>query len=97
MPVSLYSRYYHLDSIETGNAAAIEQRLLPKTPAPANSLLHTIVGNETFDQLAFHYYGRADLWWRIADANPGLFPLAWKAGDTVIIPPLQPATQTPRR
>ena len=50
----------------------------------------------TLDLLARRYYGREDLWWRIADANPARFPLDWKAGDRLLVPPLRIATRTPR-
>ena len=61
---------------------------------PPDSLLHTVVGAETVDFLAWRYYGREDLWWRIADANPGLRPFALTPGQTIAIPPLRIATQT---
>jgi hypothetical protein len=56
-----------------------------------------VTRGETFDQLAFLYYGREDLWWRIADANPARFPLDWTPGITVVIPPLRVATRTAGR
>jgi nucleoid-associated protein YgaU len=62
-----------------------------------DSLLHTVIAGETLDQLAFTYYGREDLWWRIADANPARFPLDLSPGDTLIIPPLRAATRTAGR
>jgi nucleoid-associated protein YgaU len=60
-------------------------------------VIHTIIGGETLDALAARYYGREDLWWRIADANPLRFPLDWRPGDTVVIPPVRIATRVPRR
>lgn len=97
MPVSIYSRYYGLDTIEVAGKISLAQR--PAVPAETypDSIKHTVVGNETLDELAARYYGRPDLWWRIADANPGRFPLAWQPGDTLVIPPLRVATRTPRR
>ncbi|PCC73777.1 hypothetical protein [Nannocystis exedens] len=50
-----------------------------------------LVGEETLDQLAKQYYGREDLWWRIADANPARHPADWRAGDALVIPPLTAA------
>jgi phage tail protein X len=58
---------------------------------------HTLVGNETLDLLAKKYYGREDLWWRIADANPGRFVWDWQPGETIAIPPIRVATRMPRR
>lgn len=97
MPVSLYSRYYGLETVEIDGATSLGQRpAVPQETYP-DSLIHTVVGGETLDQLAARYYGREDLWWRIADANPGLFPMDWEPGDTLIIPPIRVATRTPRR
>jgi nucleoid-associated protein YgaU len=97
MPASIYSRYYELDTVEVDGRVGFVQRL---TGAPAtypDGLVHTIVGGETLEQLAARYYGRAELWWRIADANPGRFPLDWGPGDTLFIPPIRVATRMPRR
>jgi phage tail protein X len=59
--------------------------------------MHTLIGGETLDQLAFQYYGREDLWWRIADANPGRFSFDWQPGETLVIPPIRIASRVPRR
>ncbi len=97
MPVSRYSRYYGLNKIEQGRGVGLVQRPTVSVTAPADSIAHTIVGGETLDQLAAHYYGREDLWWRIADANPGRFPFDWRPGDTLMIPPIRIATRVARR
>jgi hypothetical protein len=36
--------------------------------------------------MAYQAYGRADLWERIADANPIKPEWAWQAGDVLLIP-----------
>lgn len=95
MPVSRYSRYNGLAAFECNGKLALAGRPPPQ-PAPPDSIRHVIVGGETLDELAGRYYGREDLWWRIADANPTRFPLDWQPGDTVCIPPLRLATRTPR-
>jgi nucleoid-associated protein YgaU len=97
MPISIYSRYYGLDTVEENGRISLAQRPAIPSEAFPDSIIHTVVGNETIDQLAARYYGREDLWWRIADANPNKFPLDWKPGDTLVIPPIQVATRTPRR
>ena len=97
MPVSIYSRYYGLETVEARGRLSLAQRLTGPPETYPDSIQHTLVGAETLDQLAAHYYGRAELWWRIADANPGRFPLDWEAGDTIVIPPIRVATRTPRR
>jgi hypothetical protein len=97
MPVSIYSRYYGLDSVSSGGRVSLAQRVFEPEETWPEAIIHTLVGEETLDQLAAHYYGREDLWWRIADANPPRFPLDWQAGDTLVIPPIQVATRTLRR
>ena len=97
MPVSRYSRYHGLPQVEQGGVVSLALR--PATPGetPGDSIAHVLIGGETFDLLAARYYGRADLWWRIADANPKRFPLDWRPGETVIIPPIRIATRVARR
>lgn len=95
--LSLYSRYYGSDVVEVNGEPSLAQRLTGPLPEPAGSLRHMVTGRETLDQLAKTYYGREDLWWRIADANPHVYPLDWRAGDELVIPPLRVATRTPRR
>jgi|SRR3954469_11897001 nucleoid-associated protein YgaU len=97
MAVTLYSRYYGLGTVTIDGKLSLEQRPIPPIVDYPDSLLHVVVGGETLDQLAFTYYGREDLWWRIADANPGRFPLDWAPGDTLVIPPLRVATRTAGR
>ena len=97
MPLSPYSRYHGLPGVELDGSLSLTQRPPVAARAPADSLSHTLVGGETLEKLAAHYYGRADLWWRIADANPGRFPLDWQPGDVVVIPPIRTATRVARR
>jgi hypothetical protein len=97
MSISIYSRYYNLGTVEVDGRVSLAQRLTGPPETYPDSILHTLVGGETLDQLAAHYSGREDLWWRIADANPARFPLAWQPGDTLVIPPLRVATRMPRR
>lgn len=97
MPVSRYSRYYNLDTVEQEGKVSLSLRPLVPMETPIDSITHIVVGGETLDQLAARYYGREDLWWRIADANPGRFPLDWRPGDSVVIPPIRIATRVARR
>ncbi len=97
MTTSIYSRYHKQSLIETGGKVSQTQRLTTVPEEYPDSLLHEVVGNETLDQLAKKYYGREELWWRIADANPAKFPWDWQAGDILVIPPIRVATRTPRR
>jgi nucleoid-associated protein YgaU len=97
MAVTIYSRYYGLETVTIDGERSLAQRPIPPLVDYTDSLLHVMKAGETLDQLAFVYYGREDLWWRIADANPTKFPLDWAPGDTVVIPPLRVATRTASR
>lgn len=97
MAVSTYSRHYGLPSLERRGKVSLGQRLTTVPEPTSDSLLHTLIAGETLDHLAAVYYEREDLWWRIADANPGRFPLDWQPGDVLVIPPIRIATSTPRR
>lgn len=97
MPVSIYSRYYGLPTLECDGRVSLVQRPPPEPRSYPDSLVHICVGGETLEQLAKTYYGREDLWWQIADANPSRFALDWKPGDALVIPPLRVATRTRRR
>jgi hypothetical protein len=97
MTVTLYSRYYGLDTVSIDGKPSLDERPIPPIVSYPDSLLHVVKRGETLDQLAFLYYGREDLWWRIADANPTRFALDWAPGETVVIPPLRVATRTAGR
>jgi phage tail protein X len=96
MALSLYSRYRKLDTVNADGRISLSQRPAPSADTPPDSIVHTVIGRETLDLIAWRYYGREDLWWRIADANPGLAPLALTPGQLVAIPPLRVATRTER-
>jgi tail protein X len=96
MALSRYSRYYGLPIVPFDRTSSLALRITPLPVTYPDSLVHVIIGGETLDQLAERYYGREDLWWRIADGNPGKAPLDWRAGESLMIPPLRIATRTPR-
>jgi nucleoid-associated protein YgaU len=97
MAATIYSRYYGLDAVSLDGKLSLAQRPIPKVEGYPDGLVHVVVGGETLDQLAFKYYGREDLWWRIADANPGRSPLDLRPGDPLVIPPLRVATRAAGR
>jgi hypothetical protein len=97
MAASIYSRYHGLAAVQSGGRVSLALRPPPRLKTYPDSLMHVVIGDETLEQLAYKYYGREDLWWRIADANPGRFPLDWKPGETICIPPLRVATRTAAR
>ncbi len=98
MPGHPFSRYRNLPVIEVGGRRAVAQRpeRLP-TDAAAGSADYVVVGGETLDMLAARFYGREELWWRIADANPTQFLFELHAGDRLVIPPVRVATTTDRK
>lgn len=82
------SRHFGLPLVEVGGRVTPALRLLDPAADPGETLDHTLIAGETLDLLAQRYYGREDLWWRIADANPPRFPGDWKPGEVLRIPPL---------
>jgi nucleoid-associated protein YgaU len=97
MPTSIYSRYHGLATVKIDGDVSLVQRPPALEQDYPDSLVHELVGGETLDQLAKRYYGREDLWWRIADANPRRFPYDWAPGDKLVIPPIRVATKTAAR
>ena len=94
MARSLYSRYRNLASVNVDGRVSLARRPSATAIVPADSIVHTVIGRETLDLLAWKYYGREDLWWRIADANPDIAPFLLSPGQTLAIPPLRIATRT---
>lgn len=113
MPVSAFSRYYDSKTIKTPGpygrklVTSLTLRLLEEPEEFPDSIIHTVIGEETLDQLSQQYYGCESYWWRITDVNemcpdegpastePRLFRL--QAGDRLVIPPVRTATRFPRR
>jgi len=48
---------------------------------------HTVRSGQTLSDIAVEYYGSANQWTKIRDANPGIDPYKLKPGTTLIIPP----------
>jgi nucleoid-associated protein YgaU len=92
--LSLYSRYRDLPAVSVDGRVSLTQRPPASATLPPDSIIHTVIGRETLDLLAYRYYGREDLWWRIADANRGIDAFALRPGQTLAIPPLRIATRT---
>ncbi len=94
MAVTIYSRYYGLATVVVNAVPALALRPMPPVVSYPDALIHTVLAGETLDLLALRYYGREDLWWRIADANPTVRPPDIAPGDILSIPPLRVATRT---
>lgn len=91
MPVSLTSRYTGVPVQDVTNAQGeVHPTIMvrPFTPPGPDTTLyrHTLVGLETIEYLAWRFYGSSSDWWRIAEANPLVFPLDLSSGMVVAIP-----------
>jgi phage tail protein X len=59
----------------------------PRPSFPGHFTYYMIQLGDRYDTLAYRVYGRADLWWVIADANPEVFyPDDLLAGAIIRIP-----------
>lgn len=68
------SRYYGIPAKVYGQEIPyLARRLLPSTQETTIAE-HTVSVGDRADLLAHRYYGDAEAWWRIADANPVLHP-----------------------
>lgn len=89
MPVDPLSRYRSEAPLEAPDAAGRSHPALPArwgTGRPTGAVFHTLAAGESFEVLAERFLGSSALWWRIADANPLVFPLALVPGTVVAIP-----------
>ncbi len=99
MAVDITSRYWALPPL-THDGPDGPRATLPirRTPPPRNvhAVNHLATGNETVEYLAWRFYERSPLWWRIADANPLAFPLDLPPGAGVDVPSAQTAGEVIR-
>lgn len=85
MTISSTSRYATSQVVTiTGPDGTPRQVIVPSEQVPYsfNFVFHIVTGTEDdrADLLAANYYGNAQLWWMIADANPEI--LNWTSLDT---------------
>jgi hypothetical protein len=90
MPVSSSSRYANLPVFDAPDATGearptVAMRLAPGAPSTM-VYQHTVAAFESLEYLAWRAFHSSEAWWRIADANPLVFPLDWKPGDVVSLP-----------
>ena len=89
MPVDITSRYKGLPIAHAPDDRgdiypSIGQRLVTTlTPAPFS---HRLAPLESLESLAAKQFNNSAYWWKIADANPRVFPLDWRTGDVVRLP-----------
>jgi len=91
MPIGSTSRYAGLPFVPVPDAEGnIHPTISMRPDAPpdpaAPSYTHMVMAGETMETLAHRYYGNSAAWWRIAEANPLLFPSDLKPGAKMVIP-----------
>jgi hypothetical protein len=91
MPLLLSSRYHGstvYDAPDTmgEKKPVVAARLAEKPEDNRSSYNHLVTGMETLEYLAFRYFGSSEAWWRIADANPRVFPTDIGSGQSVSVP-----------
>lgn len=86
MPVDVRSRYWALPAY----AAPTEDGAVPTLPVRPNAVVperdtipHRLNSIENVEYLAWRYYGRSAVWWRVCDGNPLAFPLDHRTGATI--------------
>jgi hypothetical protein len=89
MSVTSGSRYADLPVFDAPAAdgeshPTIALRLPP--PPPIVTYQRTVTTVDTLETLAWACFHSSTAWWRIADANPLVFPLDWCPGDVVVLP-----------
>lgn len=90
MPVSSNSRYFGLPVFDAPDSEGESHPSIAMRGAPAGQppvvYQHTVSALETLEYLAWRCYHSSEAWWRIADANPPIFPLDWRPGSVVALP-----------
>ncbi|HEX4694637.1 hypothetical protein [Sphingomonas sp.] len=83
MPVDIRSRYWVLNAYPapTGDGPTPTLPIRPNVEiAESDTVAHRLSGVENVEYLAWRYYGRSQVWWRICDGNPLAFPLDYRPG-----------------
>lgn len=89
MTISSTSRYATSQVVTINGPAGLPRQVIvpsEQTPYSFNFVFHIVTGTEDdrADLLAANYYGNAQLWWMIADANPEILNWTDLATGTVI-------------
>jgi hypothetical protein len=87
------SRYENVDEgeIEDGTQRTIRYKKIRFTPETKSRQAHSVSQGERLDNLAYRYFRDSELFWRICDANPTLWPddLVSEVGRSIRIPPAE--------
>jgi len=86
MPISADSRYVTA-TITTAKGRDDETRQEMRVAFPRSRMItytfYRVLDQDRIDTIAHNFYGRGDLWWKIADANPEI--LDWMNLDPGLI------------
>lgn len=90
MSVRINSRYrglsvYQVRSDHDAGRSAIAIRANSPPAAGTALFQHRITGVENVEYMAWRLLGSSQAWWRLADANPLIFPLDLKPGDSLTV------------
>lgn len=83
------SRYSECPLYRDGDAEFLGTRPIKEIPPQADDRFHVVVAGERIDTLAYRYFGRADLWWVIADCNAVFNPMELVVGSMLRIPSME--------
>lgn len=90
MSVYAGSRYVPTKAYVCRNTVALKLRERQKFGAVDKFSYYTFIQGDTIDGIAYKYYGNAQYWWAIMDANPRYASeVDIKAGDILTIPSLE--------
>ena len=73
-PYPRSSRYYNTPTAAKDDVPYLQRRLLPRPEDQVAIGEHVVGTADRADLLGDRYYGDAEAWWRIADANAVLDP-----------------------
>lgn len=68
------SRYADTPAVGKGAERCLARRVVPRPEFVLSATPHRVIPGERLDTIAAQLLGDPELWWRIADANPGLDP-----------------------
>jgi len=84
-----YSRYAKSTVVSNNGVLRNGLRTRVDTTARSDDIYYTVRHGDRVDTLAYKHYGRADLWWILADYNDLMFPLVLEIGSVLRIPSSQ--------
>jgi nucleoid-associated protein YgaU len=84
---TIFSRTRFCSAITNSDGALILTDPAPYTTPLADDTTVTVTDGDSLTRLAFRFYGRAELWWVIADRNHIYDPtVGLTAGQTLVVP-----------